>query len=52
MPRQGTAHAAGVVSEVEIPQRLRGYLGDVGSIPTAADCDCLFATLRHSNLGR
>jgi hypothetical protein len=42
-PRKGTAHAASVVSEVEVPQRLGGYLGDVRPIPTAADCDCLLA---------
>jgi hypothetical protein len=42
-PRRGAAHAAGVASEVEVPQRVGGYPGDVGSIPTAADCDCLLA---------
>jgi hypothetical protein len=45
--RQGAAHAADVISEVQVSQRLGRNLGDVGLIPTAADCHNLFAGHNH-----
>ena len=49
-PRQGAAHPASVVSEVEVPQCLGGYLSNVRSVPTLPDCDRLFTAHRNHSV--